>query len=133
MATINLLLVDDSQQTLEALKSLLEMEKGIAVVGMATDGVQAVAKSIELKPDVVLMDVKMPGFDGIEATRRIKRESCQTSVILLSMYDNDNYVSVGIEAGASTYVLKGLPAEELATVIRRVARREPVAKKYSWM
>jgi DNA-binding NarL/FixJ family response regulator len=96
------------------------MEEGIRIVGEATDGDMAVERVGEVRPDIVLMDVRMPVKDGVAATEEICREFSEVRVIILSTYDSEEYVFEGIKAGAMAYVLKDTPAPELVETIRRV-------------
>jgi len=124
MDEIRVLLVDDQEIVRQGLATILKYESGIKVVGQASDGKEAVALARTLKPDVVLMDIKMPVLGGIPATRRIKGELPDTSVIILTTYDADNLVFEGIKAGAQGYLLKDVSAETLAEAIQGVVRGE---------
>ena len=101
--TIKVLLVDDHTVVREGVRTMLSGEPDIAVVGEASSGEEAVQKTQELEPHVVLMDIRMPGMSGTEAARRIKNASPTTSVIMLTMYDSDMYVVEAIQAGAVCY------------------------------
>ena len=105
---------------------ILEEEPGIEVVGEATDGGEAVRKAAELRPDVVLMDVRMPGMDGIAATERIVKESASCRVLILTTFDLDEYAFAGLRAGASGFLLKDVPPSELIGAIRIVAKGDAV-------
>jgi len=124
MTTIRLVLVDDQQIVRQGLATILKYEPGIEVVGQAADGQEAIDLICELKPDVVLMDLKMPRLGGIPATRRICRERPETQVIILTTYDTDDLVFEGIKAGARGYLLKDASSEELVAAIRGVMRGE---------
>jgi DNA-binding NarL/FixJ family response regulator len=118
------LLVDDQPLLRTGFKMILEAEADITVVGQAGDGAAAVELTRSLMPDVVLMDIRMPGVDGIEATRRIVRERAATHdprVLILTTFDLDEYVIEAVRAGASGFLLKDSPPEELVTAIRIVA------------
>jgi len=104
----------------EGIKSLLEKAPDIEVVGEANDGGEAVAKAQALSPDVVLMDITMPGINGLEATRQIKAVRPGTKVLILSMHESNQYISQFLRSGASGYVLKDTAASELAGAIRSV-------------
>jgi DNA-binding NarL/FixJ family response regulator len=117
---IRVLLVDDHTILREGIRSLLADEPEIVVVGEAADGEEAVARVAELEPDVVLMDMVMPKMNGLEATRLIREASPSTKVLILSMYDDDEYVQQVIQAGAAGYLLKGVAAEDLIRGIREV-------------
>lgn len=117
---IRVLIADDQTLMREGLQTLLELSPGIRVVGQAGDGEEAVALAREVRPDVVLMDVRMPIMDGVEATRRIRRELSDTQVIILSTFDDDEYIFEGLVAGAKGYLLKDVSSEGLANAIRTV-------------
>lgn len=104
----------------QGLRTILELEDGFEVAGEAANGQQAVERAIALKPDIVLMDVQMPVLDGVEATRRIALAAADTRVIILTTFDNDEYVFDGIKAGARGYLLKDTSADQLLATIRRV-------------
>ena len=118
------LLVDDHELAREALVSIIGREPGLEVVGEATDGDAAVLLAHRLRPDLVLMDVRMPGTDGLAATRTIKAELSATRVLLLTTYDADEHVLEGLRAGADGYLLKGASKQELLAAIRAVLRGE---------
>jgi DNA-binding NarL/FixJ family response regulator len=106
---------------------ILEAEPGIAVVGEAGDGEDGVRRARELRPDVVLMDIRMPRLDGVEATRRIVADpSLPTRVLVLTTFDLDEYVVEALRAGASAFLLKDVPADDLIDAIRIVAAGEAV-------
>ena len=118
---IRLLLVDDQRLLREGMRILLELEPDLKVVGEAANGVEALARYAELRPDVVLMDVKMPEMDGVAATRQLLIDHPEAKVVILTTFDDDEYVFEGIRAGALGYLLKALSGEELADAIRTVA------------
>jgi DNA-binding NarL/FixJ family response regulator len=122
--TIRVLIADDHAIVREGLRTMLGFQEGIEVVGEASDGLEAVDLAQRLLPDVVLMDIRMSKLDGVEATRRIKALSPQMGVIVLTNYDDDQYVFQGIEAGASGYLLKDISSDDLSESIHRVARGE---------
>lgn len=124
MDAIRLLLVDDQEIIRQGLATIFKYAEGIDVVGQASDGNQARALARALKPDVVLMDLKMPGLGGIPATRHIIAELPDTRVVILTTYDTDDLVFEGIKAGASGYLLKDASAETLVEAIRGVMRGE---------
>ena len=115
---IRVVLVDDQELVRTGFRLILETETDIEVVGEAADGHQAVSLVAEAKPDVALMDIRMPGMDGIEATRRIDRA---TRVLVLTTFDLDEYVFEAIRAGAAGFLLKTSPADELVRAVRTVA------------
>jgi two-component system response regulator NreC len=115
---IRILLVDDHTMVREGIRLCLEAMGDMEVVGEAADGRQAVARALELRPDVVLMDVSMPGLSGIEATLEIKRARPEIQVVGLSMYDDEEYVTRLLRAGAAGYVLKRSAATELGAAVR---------------
>jgi len=124
--TIRVLVVDDEELVRTGLRLILDSEPDIAVVGTASDGRQAVAEVRRLCPDVVLMDIRMPGLDGLEATRRILTEPdvppCR--VVILTTFDVDEHVYEALRAGASGFLLKDVPAAQLAHAIRVAAAGE---------
>ena len=117
---IRVLLVDDHTILREGVRALLAGEPEIVVVGEAGDGQEALEKVETLTPDVVLMDMVMPRMNGLEATGHIKRRHPEVKVLILSMYDDDEYVQQVIQAGASGYLLKGTAADDLILAIREV-------------
>lgn len=122
---IRLMLVDDHAMVREGLKSYLATETDIAVVGEAGDGQQAAELAAGLQPDVILMDLMMPGVDGIEGTRRCLAACPETRVIVLTSMPDDERVVPAIRAGALSYVLKDIAAEELAEAIRKAVAGKP--------
>jgi DNA-binding NarL/FixJ family response regulator len=124
MAEIRVLLADDQQLMREGLRVLLDLNPDIRVVGEAGDGVEAVERALALQPDVVLMDVRMPGLDGVAATRQLHETCPEVKVIILTTFDDDEYVFEGLRAGAVGYLLKDVPSEQLAEAIHAAARGE---------
>ena len=124
--TTKVLIVDDQELLRTAFSSLIEAEDDLQVVGQATDGKEAVALAQRLLPDVVVMDVRMPGMDGIEATRRITaaKTTGGPRVLILTTFDLDEYVFEALRAGASGFALKSRPLDELLAAIRIVAAGE---------
>ena len=116
---IRVLIVDDHQVVREGLRRMLELRPGIEVVGEASSGEEAIAKAVALRPDVITMDLKMPGMDGIAATRQIKQRVPEVNILVLTLYAED-YVKEAIEAGASGYILKDSDSEQIARAIRQV-------------
>jgi DNA-binding NarL/FixJ family response regulator len=121
---VKVLIADDHASFREGLRSLFEKEQGIAIVGEAANGNEAVELARNLHPDVVLMDITMPGLNGIEATRRIVAQREATRVLAFSMESDRRFIVEVIEAGASGYVLKEVRFQELVTAVRAVARGE---------
>jgi DNA-binding NarL/FixJ family response regulator len=115
------LIVDDQALVRVGLRKIFESEPELTVVGEAGDGDEAVARARELRPDVVLMDIRMPGLDGIEATRRIVATQPAARVLILTTFGLDTYVFDALRAGASGFMLKDAPPEELAAAVRIVA------------
>ena len=124
MAPIRVVVADDHAILREGIKVLLQAQSDIAVVGEAEDGHQAVQRCQELRPDVVLMDIAMPGLGGYEATLEIRRLMPNIRVLVLTQYDNKEYVLRFLRAGAAGYVVKKAVATELLSAIRAVARGE---------
>ncbi|GAA2606357.1 response regulator [Paractinoplanes durhamensis] len=124
--TIRLLLVDDQTLIRTGFRMILEETDDIDIVGEAPDGAEAVRLATELRPDVTLMDVRMPGVDGIEATRRIMASDPAARVLILTTFDLDEYAFAALRAGASGFVLKDVPVDELARAIRAVANGDAV-------
>lgn len=118
---IRVMLTDDHPIVRDGLSAVLELQPDIEVVGEAGDGPTAVERARELRPDVVLMDLQIPGFSGAEATRRILADSPQTRVLILTAYDSDEGILEAVRAGASGYLLKGALRTELVQAIRVVA------------
>jgi len=123
--TIRIILVDDHDMVRRGLAVFLSAFNDMQLVGEAADGDEALALVEETQPDVVLMDVLMPGLDGIEATRQIKRQYPQVQVLLLSSSSDEDMVKSGIQAGALGYVLKNITAQELAKAVRDAYHGQP--------
>jgi len=119
--TIRILIADDHAVVRSGLRSILETEPGMTIVGEAADGHQALAMAQELLPDIVLMDIKMGDWDGVTATRRVRNSVPSTRVIVLTNHDEDELVFSSIRAGASGYLLKEVSGTQLANSIRTVA------------
>jgi DNA-binding NarL/FixJ family response regulator len=124
--TISVLLADDQVLVRTGLRTILEDAGGFEVVGEAVDGLDAVAQATALHPDVILMDVRMPKLDGIEATRRIRADPDAPRVLVLTTFDLDEYVYAGLRAGASGFLLKDALAADLVSAIRVVVAGEAV-------
>jgi DNA-binding NarL/FixJ family response regulator len=117
----SVLIVDDQPLQRMGFRMVLESEPGISVAGEAENGIEAVRRTAELSPDVVLMDIRMPGMDGIEATRRITASGGRSRVLVLTTFDLDEYVYAALRAGASGFLLKDARPDELLSGIRAVA------------
>jgi DNA-binding NarL/FixJ family response regulator len=115
---VRVLVADDQQLIREGIASLLGIQPGIDVVGTARDGREAIEQALALQPDVVLMDVRMPECDGTQATARIRRDLPACHVVMLTTFDDEEYVVQALRAGAVGYLLKDLPAAELASAVR---------------
>jgi len=121
---IRILLADDQALFREALALLLEAQPDLTVAGEAADGGAAVRRTIALRPDVVLMDLRMPGEDGVAATRRLREAGSPARVIVLTTFDDDADVFEALRAGAVGYLLKDAPGEQLVAAVRAAARGE---------
>jgi DNA-binding NarL/FixJ family response regulator len=119
---IRLLLVDDQNLVCQGLKAMLAQEEDFEIVGIAENGEVAIAQVAALQPDIVLMDVRMPIMDGREATRLISEQFPNTKVLVLSTFDDDQYVADSMRAGAKGYLIKDMPLDELAQTIRLAHR-----------
>jgi DNA-binding NarL/FixJ family response regulator len=121
---IRVLVADDQTLVRDGFRMILDEQEDIEVVGEAADGLEAVAKARELRPDIVLMDVRMPGRDGLEATRELLRELPETHVLILTTFDLNEYVYEAMRAGASGFLLKDVPRRQLIEGVRTVAAGE---------
>ena len=126
MDKIRILIADDHAIVREGTRRFLEQEEDLDVIAEAADGEEAVKLSVSLKPDVVIMDISMPNVDGIEATKRIKQQVPSVTVLILSAYDDDQFVFSLLEAGAAGYLLKSVRGNELIDAIRAVNAGESV-------
>ena len=118
MNSIRILVVDDHQVVREGLRHMLQLESDMEVVGEASNAKETLAQVESLSPDIILMDIKMPGTDGIELTRQLKEKQPSCNIIMLTLYDE--YLTEAIEAGAAGYLLKDIKREELIKAIRAV-------------
>ena len=118
MNNIKVLIADDQTLMRDGLKTILELEEGIEVVGMAENGIQAYELTEKLGPDVVLMDIRMPLMDGVESTRIIKKNNPSIVVIMLTTFDDDEYIIQALQYGASGYFLKDIQGNKLIQAIR---------------
>jgi len=125
-APIRLLIVDDHPVVRDGLRGIFAVEAGVDVVGEAQDGAEAVTRARELQPDVVLMDLRMPVMGGVEAIGRLRQTVPRTRVLVLTTYDADHDVLPAVEAGATGYLLKDAPRDELVRAVRAAFRGEPV-------
>ncbi|MFE2484136.1 response regulator [Streptomyces mirabilis] len=125
-AVITLLIVDDHPVVRDGLRGMFESAPGFTVLGEAANGVEAVALTASLDPDVVLMDLRMPGGNGVEAIAELTRRGARAKVLVLTTYDTDSDTLPAIEAGATGYLLKDAPREELFTAVRAAAQGRTV-------
>ncbi len=123
---ISLLITDDHPLVRQGIRAFLELQPDITVIGEADSGEAAVRMAAELVPDVVLMDLVMPGIGGVEATRQVKQVSPHSQIIVLTSYHEDEYIFPALRAGALSYVLKDVGPDELADTVRKAARGESV-------
>lgn len=124
--TLSILIADDHPVFRNGLRGLLNAMPDMEVVGDATTGDDAVARAMELQPDLILMDIKMPGTNGIEASRRILQNSPHIGILILTMFEDDNSVFAAMRAGARGYVLKDTNEEEIVRAIRVVGKGEAI-------
>ena len=115
---VRILIADDHRFVREGIAAVLNREKDLEVVGQASDGSEAVSQARNLRPDVILMDLQMPGVDGIEAIRQIRERDPNALIVILTAFDTDDYIFRGIEAGASSYMLKDAAPEDVLKAIR---------------
>ena len=123
---IRILLAEDHVVVRQSIRQFLDRERDLEVVGEASEGAEAVRLALQLKPDVVVMDVAMPKLNGIEATKQIKEHLPSTAILALTAYDYDEYVFALLEVGAAGYLLKDVSGHELMDAIRAVHRGESV-------
>lgn len=121
---ISVLLVDDHEVVRQGLRAFLEAQPEFAVVGEAESGAEAIKLARDHIPDVVLMDLVMPGMDGVEATRQVRGASPRSQVVVLTSYHDDEHIFPALQAGAISYVLKDIKMDELAEAVRRAAQGE---------
>ncbi len=126
MDEITIILCEDHLITRQGIRRLLEDEQGLTIIGEASNGEEVVEMVTELKPDVVVMDIAMPKLNGIEATREIKLIHPRTGILILSAYDDDEYVFALLKAGAAGYLLKSVGGDELVRAIKAIHNGEPV-------
>ncbi|HVP22172.1 MAG TPA: response regulator transcription factor [Anaerolineaceae bacterium] len=121
---IHILIVDDHEPFRDGLRALFASMPGMVVIGEAANGEEAIDKAIKLQPDVILMDIQMPGMNGVEATRRIYQSTPHIGVIVLTMFDDDDSVFAAMRAGARGYLLKGADQAEILRAVHSVASGE---------
>jgi DNA-binding NarL/FixJ family response regulator len=121
---VRIVIADDHGLVRQGLRGMLAREEGFEMVGEAEDGREAIELCSRLRPDLVLMDVRMPRIDGLAATREIKQRHPETSVLLVTMHENPDYLLEAVKAGAAGYVLKGSPNSRIMSAIRRVLEGE---------
>ncbi len=126
MKNIRVLLVDDHTLVREGIRALLQLQGDIEVAGEAGDGREAIEKTRELEPDVIVMDISLPKLNGIEATRQIKQLKPETAILILTAYDYEQYIFPLLEVGAAGYLLKDVSSRELISAIQTVHRGEAV-------
>jgi DNA-binding NarL/FixJ family response regulator len=124
ISPVRIIIADDHILVREGIQAMLESEPDLEVIGEAADGREALELCRELCPDLVLMDVRMPVMDGLEATRKIKRECPETSVLMVTTYESSDYLFEAIKAGAAGYVLKNVSKPQLSNALRRVLSGE---------
>ena len=124
MEAIKVLVVDDHTIVRYGLRCLIDEQEDFTVLGEASNGLEAIERSFELKPDIVLMDIRMPELGGLEAMRRIRDRNPDLKIIVLTIYESDDYIFEAIEAGAKGYILKDAPREELFRALRAVHHGE---------
>jgi len=121
-ALVRVLVVDDQQLVRDGIASLLRVQEGITVIGTAMNGQEALEQAMTLRPDVILMDVRMPVMNGVEATIQILREVPSCCILMLTTFDDEEYVREALRAGARGYLLKDLPAQDLARAVHTVSQ-----------
>jgi DNA-binding NarL/FixJ family response regulator len=126
MESIHVLIADDHSLYREGVRKLLSVAQDIEIVGEATNGDEAVAQALALQPDVILMDLKMPGLNGIEATRRILYTSPRIGVLVLTMFETDETVFAAMRAGARGYLLKDVDQEDVIRAVKAVSRGDAI-------
>jgi DNA-binding NarL/FixJ family response regulator len=118
--SLGVLVVDDQRLMRDGIASLLEIQPGLEVLGTAASGEEAIEKALALRPNVILMDVRMPGIDGVAATRQVLQQLPSCRILMLTTFDDDEYVIEALRAGASGYLLKDIPAQDLARAVQAV-------------
>jgi len=115
---VRVLVVDDQQLIRDGIASILDVQEGVVVVGTARNGQEAMAKTASLNPDIILMDIHMPEMDGITATEKLRQQFPDSQVVMLTTFDDDTYIIRSLQVGACGYLLKDLPASDLAQAVR---------------
>lgn len=118
--SVRVLVVDDQRLMRDGIASLLDIQDGIEVIGTASNGQEAVDRALTLRPDVILMDVRMPIIDGVQATTQIRRQLPTCRILMLTTFNDDEYIIQALRAGASGYLLKDIPAHDLAKAVQAV-------------
>lgn len=126
MSNVNVLIVDDHPLLRQGLSRLLELEGGINVVGQASNGIEALHLMDQLEPDVLLLDINMPGMNGIEVAKAVREKHPNTEVLVLTIHDNESYVNEMIRVGAKGYLLKDAEPREVVLAIKKVATGDTV-------
>jgi len=116
---VRVLVVDDQQLIRDGIASMLDVQTGISVAGTAKNGQDAIEQAMKLTPDVILMDIHMPVMDGISATENLRRELPGSQVVMLTTFDDDEYIIRSLQAGACGYLLKDIPVHDLAQAVKR--------------
>lgn len=119
---VRVLVVDDQQLMREGIASLLRIQNGIEIIGTAANGQEALEQAVSLQPDVILMDVRMPVMDGVVATEQVRRQLPDCKILMLTTFDDEEYVIEALRVGASGYLLKDIPAHDLAQAVQAVHR-----------
>lgn len=127
---INVLLVDDQRLFRQTLSTFLERDHEIRIVGQAADGHEAFALAMDVHPDLILMDLRLPKMDGVEATRRILERSPDAKILMLSVHGDDEVIKQGLEAGAVGYVLKDADSHEFVRIVKHYARGTPITSAF---
>lgn len=128
MSRARILIVDDHEIFRRGLRSLLESRPEFEILGEAGDGLQAIEKAVELRPDVIVMDVSMPQLDGLQATRQIRKKLPQTKILILSQHDTSHMLAAALEAGANGYVTKSQVSRCLLSALDAVSN----GRSFSW-
>jgi DNA-binding NarL/FixJ family response regulator len=121
---IKILVADDHALARDGLRAMLSAQEDLEVVGEAADGAEAVEQALQLRPDVVVMDIRMPRLDGIEATRRLRAHADAPQILVLTTFDLDEYVYEALRAGAGGFLLKDAPSGQIAEAVRTIAAGE---------